>query len=60
VLVDYKTDWVSHNKEEAEEFFRARYADQIREYMDALQSLSLKVSSAYLLLARTGNAVKML
>jgi len=60
VLVDYKTDWVSNCKEEAEEFFHNRYAGQIREYAEALRTLSLEVVSAYLLLARTGNAVKMI
>ena len=60
VLVDYKTDWVSGNKEEAEEYFRQKYAGQIREYVDALRALPVNVSSAYLLLARTGAAVQMI
>ena len=60
VLVDYKTDWVSMNREEAESFFRDRYAGQIREYKNALQSLSRKIAAAYLLLARTGDAVKII
>ena len=60
VLVDYKTDWVSRDDESAVEFFRKKYSGQIREYIEAVQSLSLKATSAYLLLARTGNAVKLL
>jgi ATP-dependent helicase/nuclease subunit A len=60
VLVDYKTDWVSDRAEEVEEFFRRKYAAQIREYVDALRALSVKVESAFLLLARTGDAVRMI
>jgi ATP-dependent helicase/nuclease subunit A len=60
VLVDYKTDWVSTNAEDSEEHFRAKYSGQIREYVDALNALSVKVSSAYLLLARTGAAIQMI
>lgn len=60
VLVDYKTDWVSKEAEGRDEFFRNKYSGQIREYVDALQALSVKVVSAYLLLARIGNAVKMI
>jgi ATP-dependent helicase/nuclease subunit A len=59
VLVDYKTDWVSNNKEAADTFFHNTYASQIREYRVALQNLSTRVTSAYLLLARTGDAIKM-
>ena len=60
VLVDYKTDWVSNNDEGVEEFFRNKYAVQIREYANALLSLSIKVESAYLLLARTGETVRII
>ena len=59
VLVDFKTDWVSGNKDEAEEYFRQKYAGQIREYVDALRALPVSVSAAYLLLARTGAVVQM-
>jgi ATP-dependent helicase/nuclease subunit A len=59
VLVDFKTDWVADNREEAGLFFRNRYAAQINEYRNALKSLSINVVSAYLLLARTGDAVQM-
>ena len=58
MLVDYKTDWVSENDEGVEAFFRNKYAAQIREYIEALASLSIKVESAFLLLARTGDVVK--
>jgi ATP-dependent helicase/nuclease subunit A len=59
ILVDYKTDWVSKNGDEADAFFRDKYAAQIREYAAALQSLSGKVAASYLLLARTGASIKM-
>ncbi len=60
VLVDYKTDWVSGKKEGTDEFFRGKYAGQVREYVEALQTLPVKVASAYLLLARTGDAIKII
>jgi ATP-dependent helicase/nuclease subunit A len=59
VLVDYKTDWVS-KKKEADEFFRNKYAGQIREYVNALSNLPVKVVSAYLLLARTGHSIQII
>jgi ATP-dependent helicase/nuclease subunit A len=58
VLVDYKTDWVSKNRKDVEAFLCNKYAAQIHEYWNALQSLSVKVTAAYLLLARTGAAIK--
>ena len=60
VLVDYKTDWVAKKTQEMEEFFRNRYSSQIREYVDALSSLSIRVVSAYLFLARTGKALQII
>jgi ATP-dependent helicase/nuclease subunit A len=60
VLVDYKTDQVPANPDRVDEDFRGKYAGQIREYLEALRSLSIRVQSAYLLLARTGHAVKMM
>ena len=60
VLVDYKTDWVSENKAEATDYFRSKYSSQINEYRNALQALSVNVASAYILLARTGDAVKII
>jgi ATP-dependent helicase/nuclease subunit A len=58
VLVDYKTDWVSGTGEDRDAFFRNKYAAQIREYADALRTRSIRVAAAYLLLARTGMAVR--
>jgi ATP-dependent exoDNAse (exonuclease V) beta subunit len=58
VLVDYKTDSVSTDNADIEELFRRKYSGQIREYVDALLGLSVKISSAYLLLARTGVAIR--
>ncbi len=60
VLVDYKTDWVANNEAGVEAFFRGKYASQIREYADALKVLSIEVQSAFLLLARIGQAVRIL
>jgi ATP-dependent helicase/nuclease subunit A len=59
-LVDYKTDWVSKDAGSVEEFFRNKYSSQIGEYLGAMQVLSVNVTSAYLLLARTGTAIKLL
>jgi len=50
VLVDYKTDQVAQDSAA----LAVRYRDQISEYRKALVSLGIPVSSAYLLLARTG------
>jgi ATP-dependent helicase/nuclease subunit A len=63
VLVDYKTDRMPEDRitaEEIHDFFRDTYAGQIQEYVKALQSLSIKVAAAYLLLARTGESVQIL
>jgi ATP-dependent helicase/nuclease subunit A len=58
VLVDYKTDWVSKRNEGVEEFFRNRYAGQIREYVGALRAFRVNVKAAYLLLARSAGTVQ--
>jgi ATP-dependent helicase/nuclease subunit A len=60
VLVDYKTDWVSGKIEDAEAHFREKYAGQIREYVSALQKISISVTAGYLFLARTGKSVQVL
>ncbi len=60
VLVDYKTDWARKDGEGAGSYFREKYARQIRGYLEALSALSVKVVSAYLLLARTGEAISMI
>ena len=59
VLVDYKTDWVSEKGGDIEAFFRNKYAAQMRAYADALRTRSISIVAAYLLLARTGTAVRM-
>jgi ATP-dependent helicase/nuclease subunit A len=58
VMVDYKTDWVSEKSGDIEAFFRNKYAAQMRAYADALRARSIEVGAAYLLLARTGMAVR--
>jgi ATP-dependent helicase/nuclease subunit A len=58
VLVDYKTDWVSKDADESDQFFRERYAGQVYEYKEAMRGLSVEIASAYLLLARNGRSVK--
>jgi ATP-dependent helicase/nuclease subunit A len=58
ILVDYKTDWVSENKEDVEAFFRRKYTAQIREYANALRARSIDVAASYLLVARTGMPVR--
>ncbi|MBN1568882.1 MAG: UvrD-helicase domain-containing protein [Acidobacteria bacterium] len=60
VLVDYKTDRAASIEEDVEKFFRNKYGDQIREYVNALTSLSIQVEAAYLLLARTGKAIRII
>ena len=54
VLVDYKTDHVPPDSA----ILAARYRDQVCEYREALVSLGIRVSSAYLLLARTGTQIQ--
>jgi len=58
VLVDYKTDWVSEKGGDPASFFRNKYAAQICEYVAALRARSIPVAAAYLLLARTGSAIR--
>jgi ATP-dependent helicase/nuclease subunit A len=60
VLVDYKTDWVSGETEGAADFFRNKYSAQIREYIEALHSISVKTVAAFVLLARTGKAIEII
>jgi ATP-dependent helicase/nuclease subunit A len=54
VLVDYKTDLVPEDIT----VLAARYRGQICEYRNALMSLGIRVSSACLLLARTGTPIE--
>ena len=61
-LVDYKTGRIPKNmtgKEDVEAYFRNRYANQAQTYRDALESLSIKVGEAFLLLTRTGDVIEM-
>jgi ATP-dependent helicase/nuclease subunit A len=58
VLVDYKTDQVPREAQDVPVFFRERYSAQVRDYLAALQDLALRVKAAYLLLARTGDAIE--
>jgi ATP-dependent exoDNAse (exonuclease V) beta subunit len=60
VLVDYKTDRIPQDVRNAAEFFREKYASQIGDYVQALRLLSVPVQSAYLLLARTGESIRMI
>jgi ATP-dependent exoDNAse (exonuclease V) beta subunit len=57
VLVDYKTDECPAGVEE-ESFFREKHGGQILQYVKALESMGVKVNSAYLLMARTGTAIE--
>jgi len=59
IVVDYKTDRLPENGESIDVTIRRKYSSQIRAYLHALQSIPIKVLSAYVLLARTGDAVQM-
>jgi ATP-dependent exoDNAse (exonuclease V) beta subunit len=58
VIVDYKTDIVPAEVNERRGSFSQRYSAQVQAYEKALRALGLKVKSAYLLLARTGESVE--
>jgi ATP-dependent helicase/nuclease subunit A len=60
ILVDYKTDRVPDDGQKAEDYAMKNYSGQIRAYLEALRTLPIKVSSAYVLLARSGTAVQMM
>jgi ATP-dependent helicase/nuclease subunit A len=57
VLVDYKTDAIPVDQD-VSACFREKYAEQMRAYASALKEVGISVASAYLLLARTGEAVE--
>ena len=57
VLVDYKTDEYPAGAD-IETLFREKHGKQILQYVQALASMGVKVSSAYLLMARTGAAIQ--
>jgi ATP-dependent helicase/nuclease subunit A len=58
VIVDYKTDVIPAEVNERRGFFSPRYSGQVQAYERALRALGLRVKSAYLLLARTGESVE--
>jgi ATP-dependent exoDNAse (exonuclease V) beta subunit len=58
VIVDYKTDLIPAGMVESKGFFSRRYSGQIQAYERALRALGLRIKSAYLLLARTGESVE--
>ncbi len=58
VLVDYKTDAIPADEKQNDGFFREKYTGQIRHYVEAITLLGLKVREACLLLARTGEEIK--
>jgi ATP-dependent helicase/nuclease subunit A len=57
VLVDYKTDHLPKDQEGATSLAR-KYGGQVNAYVTALIALGIRVKSAYLLLARTGEHVE--
>ena len=58
VIVDYKTDRIPEGIPDIEEYFCERYSGQIREYVNAVRALGLKVKAAYLLVARNGRHIR--
>jgi ATP-dependent helicase/nuclease subunit A len=58
IIVDYKTDEIPADVKEMQGFFSQRYAGQVQAYEKALRALGLRVKSAYLLLARTGESIE--
>ncbi len=58
VLVDYKTDSIPDDRTGHEKFFQNKYASQIRQYVEAIALLGITVKEACLLLARTGEEIK--
>ncbi len=57
VLADYKTDQIPGQHGEAHPL-AARYGGQIRAYAQALEAVNVRVKTAYLLLARTGEQIE--
>jgi ATP-dependent helicase/nuclease subunit A len=57
VLVDYKTDHLAKGQEAATALAR-KYGGQVNAYVSALKALGIRVKSAYLLLARTGEHIE--
>jgi ATP-dependent helicase/nuclease subunit A len=58
VLIDYKTDRLPGDVPDKALYFQEKYGDQISAYAAALQALGVRLKSAYLLLARTGESIE--
>jgi ATP-dependent exoDNAse (exonuclease V) beta subunit len=58
VLVDYKTDAVAEEEAGRSAHFAERYSAQLSAYDAALGDMGVGVRSAYILLARTGEAIE--
>jgi ATP-dependent exoDNAse (exonuclease V) beta subunit len=58
VLVDYKTDAIPAEEQAPLAGIREKYSAQVNAYRSALEQVGIAVKSAYLLLARTGEAVE--
>ena len=58
VLVDYKTDRIPQESGDLNLYFRDKYGAQMGHYAAALRDLAVPVIATYVLLARTGAAVK--
>jgi ATP-dependent helicase/nuclease subunit A len=59
VLIDYKTDQVPGDVPDKTLYLKEKYGGQISAYAAALQTLGVRLKSAYLLLARTGEAIEL-
>jgi ATP-dependent helicase/nuclease subunit A len=60
ILVDYKTDRIFEKTGEIDEFYSKKYAGQIQNYVEALRNFSVRVQAAYLLLSRSGHAIRVI
>jgi ATP-dependent exoDNAse (exonuclease V) beta subunit len=58
VLIDYKTEQLPGDVPDKTLYFQEKYGGQISAYAAALQALGMRLKSAYLLLARTGEAIE--
>ncbi|MGD0308923.1 MAG: UvrD-helicase domain-containing protein [Acidobacteriota bacterium] len=58
VLIDYKTDRLPGDMPDKALYFQDKYGGQVSAYAAALEALGIRLKSAYLLLARTGEAIE--
>jgi ATP-dependent helicase/nuclease subunit A len=58
VIVDYKTDLMPQDPQELNQLLRVRYAGQMQQYTSAIEALGLKAKEADILLARTGESIR--